>query len=118
GIALYLILEMRYRTYFLPSLSQLEKFEPENSRSRLAIMSEQKTSMLILLAVLYAAVGILFVMLGYEQKFDTFLLGTCYVICAFALYFAGLHVYVILYKQKHPELELKENQPKKIKLKK
>ncbi|MEG0422933.1 MAG: hypothetical protein RR524_00140 [Erysipelotrichaceae bacterium] len=121
GILLYLLLELRYRTYFIPSLTQIEKFEPENSRSRFAIMAEQKTGMLVLLGVLYVAVGILFVLLGHEQKFDNFLLGACYIICAFALYFAGLHFYVVLYKQKHPEevsVTTEKSPAKKIKLKK
>lgn len=116
GVALTGILEMRYRTSFLPNLTQLSNFNIGESRSKIQIAAEQTTGRLSLLAILYVVFGGLLVTQAYVGKMEEYMIYICWGIAAITVYMSINNIRVILYKSKHPNEVIE--QPKKIKLKK
>lgn len=67
GIGAYALLEMRFRTKFLPDLTQVPNFEPVAKESALNTASRDETKRIMIKCFLYLAFSILMAMNTYLQ---------------------------------------------------
>lgn len=90
SIVFYCLLEWRYRSHYLPSMTCITNFKPEQQHTRIeSLVEEHNLPRTILLAVLYLALGILMVINGYQMKAQLWMLIGDYGVLAFCIYFSS-----------------------------
>lgn len=67
GVVVYVILEIRFRTKFLPDLTQVPNFEPASKESPLIVASREEKKRIMMKCVLYLAFSILMAINTYLQ---------------------------------------------------
>lgn len=96
AIGFAIVLEIKYRKNFLPSLPRIENFKPRNQISLVdGIANTHEKKRCVLLMVLYLALGILMVVNGYQTNHSTTLLVMDYLICGFTTYMAIIYILAI-----------------------
>ncbi len=87
GVVFYALLEWRFRSNYLPSLTCITNFKPEKKRTRIQSLIEENNPLrTIALAAAYLALGILMVVNGYQIGASMWMLVCDYVVLAFCVY--------------------------------
>lgn len=93
GIATYVVMEVKFRTKFLPGLTQLPNFEPVAKESPINAAAREDQSRIVLKCFLYLAFGILMALNTYQQTIEGTLEGVM-IYASYAIAVAGVVMFV------------------------
>jgi hypothetical protein len=98
GVVFYALLEWRYRSNYLPSLTCITNFKPEKKRTRIqCLVDDHNPLRSTSLAIAYMALGILMVINGYQIGANVWMLACDYVVLVFCVYMS-LQYIIALFK--------------------
>lgn len=104
AVAVYAIIEFRFRKKFLGSLTQVPNFTPAAHESRLKVMARESKSKLIVLILLFIALAILLLLNVWDQNnrghdLQPFVIYLSYALSAGSIIVAGMYSYALITKK-------------------
>ena len=95
AVAIVVVMEILFRTRFLPSLTQIAKFKPTKTKrsSMIDQIAESNDKKKVMLKIfLYAAFGILLIINAYIEHLSQTLLGLSIVVGVISIVIALMHI--------------------------